>query len=70
MSVLNLNDYYSLDRSLKTKLAHQADTAVRLILKSIEVENEFNDQVVKKVINLQKTQIEFRDSLRKKNNPR
>lgn len=65
MSQLKLNEKYTLDRDLKTKLAQETYEAAELMLKDVKSDHQYRKQVSDKISNLMKMQVEFRDSLMK-----
>jgi rhomboid protease GluP len=64
MATLKLNKLYSLDRSLKTKLAKEAVEAAQLIMKDVRSNHRYRNQVSAKVNKLGNMQVDFADSLR------
>lgn len=63
MAKLKLNDYFTLDKELKTKLATETYQAAELLLKDVQNDHQYKEKVSVKINNLMKMQVQFRDSL-------
>lgn len=63
MAQLKLNEQYTLDRSLKTKLAQETYEAAKLLLKDVRSNHQYKKEVTDKINNLIEMQVKFRDSL-------
>lgn len=69
MAKLKLNDRFTLDKELKTKLAKETYEAAALLLKDVQNDHLYKEQVSDKINNLMKMQAKFRDSLGRVSSP-
>ncbi|MNK29969.1 Rhomboid protease GluP [compost metagenome] len=63
MAKLKLNEQYTLDKNLKTKLAQETYEAAELLLKDVKSNHQYKNEVTNKINNLIQMQVKFRDSL-------
>jgi len=69
MAKLKLNKQNTLDKDLKTKLAQETYEAAKLLLKDVQYDHRYKNDVTVKINKLVEMHIKFRDSLGYKSRP-